>query len=134
MCLQVDPFELRRHRGGCMSVGSWWSCSWVGGLEEFGWRGFAQPRLQERYTALTAAVEIGIAWGIWHLPLFYFFDVAAYDISGFWTGYMFTLVVQSVIYAWLFNSIRGALLFPMIAHSLSNLSVLTAHHPSLTVP
>lgn len=97
-----------------------------GGLEEFGWRGFAQTRLQERYTALTAAVGIGIAWTLWHLPLFYLFDVAAYDASGFWTSYLFTLVVQSIIYAWLFNSTGGALLFPMAAHSLSNLSPLIA--------
>lgn len=98
----------------------------TGGLEEFGWRGFAQPRLQERYTSLTAAVGIGIAWAFWHLPLFYLFDVAAYDASGFWTSYTFTLVVQSIIYAWLFNSTGGALLFPMAAHSLSNLPPLIA--------
>lgn len=95
-----------------------------GGLEEFGWRGFAQPRLQERHTALTAAVGIGVAWALWHLPLFYLFDVAAYDASEFWTSYMFTIVVQSITYAWLFNSTGGALLFPMAAHSLSNLSPL----------
>ncbi|MFA9516623.1 type II CAAX prenyl endopeptidase Rce1 family protein [Halopenitus sp. H-Gu1] len=96
----------------------------AGSLEEFGWRGFAQPRLQERYTALTAATGIGIAWALWHLPLFYLIDVAAYDASGFWTSYLFTLVVESIIYAWLFNSTSGGLLFPMLAHSLGNLPPL----------
>lgn len=98
----------------------------AGSLEEFGWRGFAQPRLQKRYSALTAAVGIGIAWALWHLPLFYLFDVAAYDASGFWTSYLFTLVVESIIYAWLFNSTSGGLLFPMLAHSLGNLPPLVA--------
>lgn len=98
----------------------------AGGLEEFGWRGFAQPRLQERYTALTAAIGIGIAWALWHLPMFYLYDVAAYDASGFWTTYLFTLVVQSIVYAWLFNSTAGGLLFPMLVHSLGDLPPLVA--------
>jgi len=96
----------------------------AGGLEEFGWRGFAQPRLQERYTALTAAIGIGFVWALWHLPLFYLFDVPAYDASGFWTSYLFTLIVESITYAWFFNSTNGGLLFPMLAHSLGNLPPL----------
>ncbi|WP_254522279.1 CPBP family intramembrane glutamic endopeptidase [Natrinema caseinilyticum] len=96
----------------------------LGGLEEFGWRGFAQSRLQERYTAFTAAVGIGIAWALWHLPMFYLYDVPAYDVSGFWTTYLFTLIVQSITLAWLYNSTRGAVLLPMLYHSLGNLPAL----------
>lgn len=96
----------------------------MGGLEEFGWRGFAQPRLQEQYSALAAAVGIGILWAFWHFPLFYLFDVAAYETSSFWTTYLFTLIVQSIIYAWLYNSTGGGLLFPMLAHSVGNLPPL----------
>ncbi len=40
--------------------------------EEFGWRGYAIERLQSRQNALVTSVIIGIAWGIWHLPLFFF--------------------------------------------------------------
>ena len=98
----------------------------AGGLEEFGWRGFAQPRLQERYSALTAAVGIGSMWALWHLPLFFLYDVSAYSASAFWTAYLPTLVVQSIVYAWLYNSTEGGLLFPMLAHSLGNITPLFA--------
>jgi uncharacterized protein len=38
--------------------------------EEIGWRGLAQPRLQRRHSALTAAVLVSLIWACWHLPLF----------------------------------------------------------------
>lgn len=96
----------------------------AGGLEEFGWRGFAQPRLQEEYSAFTAAIGIGIAWTLWHLPLFYVFDLSAYDPSTFWSSTLATTVVFSVALAWLYNSTRGSLLFPMLAHTLGNMPAI----------
>ena len=38
--------------------------------EETGWRGLAQPTLQRRHSALTAAVLVSLVWAGWHLPLF----------------------------------------------------------------
>jgi len=38
--------------------------------EEIGWRGFAQPELQRRRSALRAAVIVSVIWAGWHLPLF----------------------------------------------------------------
>jgi len=41
-----------------------------GGIEEFGWRGFLQPKFQERLSVLTASLAVGVLWWAWHLPLF----------------------------------------------------------------
>ncbi|WP_417491590.1 CPBP family intramembrane glutamic endopeptidase [Maricaulis sp.] len=37
-------------------------------LEEGGWRGFASPQLEMRFSPAMAAVLVGLAWGFWHLP------------------------------------------------------------------
>lgn len=78
--------------------------------EEVGWRGFALPRLQKRYTALSSTLVVGGLWGLWHLPLF------------FWIGNPFSehpflpwfigTVASAFLYTWIYNSTRGSL-FPV---------------------
>lgn len=89
-----------------------------GGQEELGWRGFAQPHLQERYGAFTAAVGIGFVWAAWHAPLFLQpgathggFDVLLY-LGG--------ILAESVILAWLYNSTKGSVLLAGLFHAGNN--------------
>ena len=42
-----------------------------GATEELGWRGFALPLLQSRFSALWSSVILGSIWAVWHLPAFY---------------------------------------------------------------
>lgn len=41
-----------------------------GGLEEPGWRGFGLPHLLESHTPVRATLILGLAWGIWHVPVY----------------------------------------------------------------
>lgn len=38
-------------------------------LEEYGWRGFWQARLQHRLPAWAASLLVGVLWGVHHLPI-----------------------------------------------------------------
>ncbi|MGD8391805.1 MAG: CPBP family glutamic-type intramembrane protease, partial [Desulfobacterales bacterium] len=44
---------------------------WVVVGEEYGWRGFALPRLQSSIGSLGASLIIGLLWASWHLPMFF---------------------------------------------------------------
>lgn len=41
-----------------------------GGLEEPGWRGFGLPHLLESHSPVRATLILGLAWGIWHVPIY----------------------------------------------------------------
>lgn len=90
----------------------------AGALEEFGWRGFAQARLQERWDALRAAGMVGVAFGVWHLP-WILMGGAGYEgggLSGLLTLTVFA-VLASVVFAWLFNGSGGVVPVVMLAHA-----------------
>lgn len=90
--------------------------------EEPGWRGFAQPRLQTRYGALTASIVIGILWSTWHLWYVItpggFSNVTGVDVAATYVR----LISTAIIYAWMYNSTNGSLLIAMLAHVGHNLA------------
>jgi membrane protease YdiL (CAAX protease family) len=101
----------------------------AGALEEFGWRAFAQPALQNRYPAVAVALGIGAVWASWHLPLFLLFDLQPYDPASLPTYYL-ALMADSVILAWLFNA-TGSVLVPMAFHAAGNMPALATVSGSL---
>src|SRR5439155_32380 len=82
-----------------------------------------QARLQTTFGALSAAIVVGVLWGLWHLwPV-----IAPGGLSTTtWSDVVLTLVrlvSTSIVYAWLYNSTRGSLLIVMLAHAGHNLAV-----------
>jgi uncharacterized protein len=91
-----------------------------GGQEEPGWRGWLQPKLQERLGPLPTSVVIGVVWAFWHLPLFVL-DFEMYSEFRFWL-YVPTLVALSVIYTHLWHRSRGSVVVAMTLHAAINAS------------
>jgi uncharacterized protein len=79
--------------------------------EEPGWRGFAQPRFQSRWSPLASAAVLGLLITGWHLPLVFMpqFDLGFLDIA--------TTVMVTFWYTWLFNRTGGSVLLTLIAHA-----------------
>ena len=91
-----------------------------GGQEEFGWRGFAQPELQERYGAFRAAIVVGVFWGFWHLPQFlpggFRADWGPLMVGSYFVG----IIGFSVLLAWVFNGSGGSAWLAMVMHGADN--------------
>jgi uncharacterized protein len=74
-----------------------------GGMEELGWRHFALPRLERRFSPLAATFLLGFVWGVWHIPAY---------------GTPLAIVVPLVLaafYTWLYNA-SGSVLLCVVLH------------------
>ncbi len=89
----------------------------VGGpiAEELGWRGYAQPRLQERIGGGAAGLSIGFIWGLWHLPMFYFFPAVVGNLP--LGPYILLVSGFSVLFAWIYNRTGGSVLLCVLLHA-----------------
>jgi membrane protease YdiL (CAAX protease family) len=102
-------------------------------FEEPGWRGFAPPRLQRRVGPLVGSLLLGLLWGLWHLPLFWF--VSGYDragdgltaVVGAFAQFVILIIPFTVIITWVFNSTRGSVLLAMALHA--SLNTASAYAP-----
>lgn len=86
----------------------------LGPVEEFGWRGVAQPILQRHMAPLWAGLLIGATWGLWHLPAFYLSGTVQSDWS--FAPFFVGNVSLAVIVTPLFNSTRGSILLSALFH------------------
>ena len=89
-----------------------------GGLEEIGWRGFALPRLQAEYSALTASLLLGVVWIAWHAPLFVVPGAIQAELSPL--PFLIQGLALAVVFTWLYNSTRGSLLLVVLLHGTVN--------------
>jgi len=87
--------------------------------EEFAWRGFAIPRLQARYNALTASIIMGLLWSLFHLPLFFTVTGSSQAGMNFWSFTINTLSL-SILYTWMLNNTRGSVLLAYLLHAAAN--------------
>lgn len=100
--------------GAGAMVGLMFVMLFLGPVEEFGWRGVAQPLLQRHMAPFWAGALIGTAWGVWHLPAFYLAGVVYENWS--FLPFLIGNITLAVLVTPIFNASRGSLLLPMLFH------------------
>lgn len=88
-----------------------------GGInEESGWRGFAQLRLQGRYSPLLANLILWPLLVAWHIPN----DIIQYSEGGYLLHRIALYPFIIILFGWVFNRTRGSILAPAIFHASMN--------------
>ncbi len=98
-----------------------------GGIEEFGWRGFALPKLQESFNALTASLILGFVHAIWHLPML--FMPGTYHANSSFVLYAIMGIAMSILFTWIYNS-TGSVLLAILFHGMRNTFFIAAILPA----
>ncbi|MBU0496303.1 MAG: CPBP family intramembrane metalloprotease [Chloroflexi bacterium] len=90
-----------------------------GGLsEEPGWRGFALPRLQAKFSPLVSSLILGVLWAVWHAPA-RFGGIEAKSPSDTLVEWVL-IVLVTVIFTWFFNRTKGSILVTALVHPAMN--------------
>ena len=94
----------------------------AGFFEEIGWTGFAYPRMRARYGWFRASVVLGLAWGLWHLPVVDYLGAAsphgAY-LPTYFLAFVGFASAMRVLICWVSSSANNSVLLAQIMHASS---------------
>jgi membrane protease YdiL (CAAX protease family) len=89
----------------------------AGGInEESGWRGFAQTRLQMKFSPLGTAIILWFWMVIWHIPN----DILQYQYGGYVMIRIVLYLFITILFTWLYNRTHGSILAIAIFHASMN--------------
>jgi len=87
--------------------------------EELGWRGFALPRLQQRYGPVLGTIILGTLHGLWHLPAFFTGLLGPFSLSNY-VSFLIVAIGATFFYTWIFNHTKGSVLLATLTHGFGD--------------
>jgi uncharacterized protein len=89
--------------------------------EEPGWRGFALPRLLQRYSPFKAGLILGLMWSFWHLVLW----LVTSGYSGttllvYILAFTVTIVAVNLLMVWIYRHVPDSLVPMVVTHFAFN--------------
>src|SRR5947209_16006361 len=93
--------------------------------EELGWRGFALPRLQQRYGPVLGTVILGSLHGLWHLPVSFTLVLGPLTFPGY-VGFLIVAIAATFFYTWVFNHTKGSVLIATLTHGFADAASFVA--------
>ena len=86
--------------------------------EEIGWRGFLQPRLRERMALVPAGLATGVAWTLWHLPIYLApsAGLAAFATFAWW------VIPLALVMGFVADRTRSSVIIATVMHGAANIA------------
>ncbi len=85
--------------------------------EELGWRGFALPRLQKKFSPLKASLILATAHFFWHLPT-YWLGQGIHNVPMIYA--LAFIIPWTIIFTWIYNRSGGSMIVAVAFHAISN--------------
>ncbi len=90
--------------------------------EEPGWRGFALPRLLQKYSPFTASLVLSAIWSGFHLPLLLARGLMGLDLLVYHLVYLVYNFSLTALMTWIFLRTSHSLVPMVIAHFFANVT------------
>jgi hypothetical protein len=84
--------------------------------EELGWMGYAIDPLQERWSALGAAIILGAVWAIWHIIPY----IQAHQTANWIFWQCLATMATRIIMVWLYNNTGKSVFAAILFHAIYN--------------
>lgn len=101
--------------------------------EEYGWRYYLQPILQKRFGMRAGLLILGVAWGVWHIFLDFFYYTTPDMGLAMTLIQIITCVTLGIFFAWAYLKTDN-IWVPVILHFMNNnLAPVMANNYSMDV-
>ncbi len=91
--------------------------------EEPGWRGFALPRLLERFSPLGAGLLLGVLWSFWHLPLWFTTGYSGTTLLSYILAFNVGVISLGLVMVWIYLRTPDSLVPMFLAHFTFNFGI-----------
>jgi D-alanyl-D-alanine carboxypeptidase len=90
-------------------------------FQELGWRGYAQDLLQEKRSALSASIIVGMAWCVFTIPVYFipstYLTVIGFPVFQSWIHFA-GLIFMSIAISWVYVNTNRSILTVILLHAM----------------
>lgn len=94
--------------------------------EEPGWRGFALPRLLQRFSPRKAGLILGVLWSVWHLPVWLSSGYASTTLLSYILVFNIAIIALNLLMTWLYLRVPNILVPMCLIHFTFNFALMLA--------
>lgn len=91
--------------------------------EEYGWRYYLTPVLQEKFGKRRGVLLLGVLWGFWHLPLNLFFYSPQTSLQSL-AAQIITCITAGIFFTFAYEICNRNIWVPVVLHYLNNNMIL----------